>query len=99
MPGRCRQSAELQTPPTQLACAHFTPHAPQSVSVSRAVSQDVPSPSQSANPGSQVSTLHSPLLQTALAWLKLQTRSQAPQCSGSFTAVSQPLPTRESQSA
>jgi hypothetical protein len=74
---------------------HGVPQAPQFFAfVLVSVSQPFESmPSQSANPGAQLSTTQAPPAQAAVAWASAQGRAHAPQLSGSESVfTSQPSP-------
>ena len=103
LPHRETQEAMRQVPPEQVAVAwarvQAVPHEPQSLVVSREVSQPLESvPSQSSHSESQVSIWQLPVLQVAVAWARLQEVLQAPQCCREFRRVSQPLLSMPSQS-
>jgi len=90
------------TPPEQTEpAAQPAPHAPQlALSVRVSTSQPLlATRSQSAKPGSQAATAHSPAPQDERAWASRQALPQPPQCAAlEAVSVSQPLPAAPSQS-
>jgi hypothetical protein len=91
-----------QTPPEQTwPAAHPVPQRPQlALSVRVSTSQPLLATwSQSAKPGSQAATAHSPAPHDDLAWASRHARPQPPQCAAlDAVSVSQPLEAAPSQS-